>query len=162
MDLVAVAAVDDALAIGLDGELPWPSIPADKRQYRERVADAPVILGRRTFETMRDDLPGRVQIVLTTSVDAYPETTVSVARDADAAVALAREHAEDVAYVLGGAGVYESLVPRCDRLLLSRVAGEHEADAYFPRLSRDEWRLVRREPREGFVLEEWVREVEGS
>ena len=64
MKLVSVAAVAENGVIGRDGELPWESIPADKRQYRNRVADAPVILGRRTFDSMRDDLPGSHQIVL--------------------------------------------------------------------------------------------------
>lgn len=157
MELVAVAAVDDSLAIGLDGELPWDSVPADRRQYRDRVAGAPVILGRRTFESMRDDLPGRVQIVLSRSAEGYPEPSVHVAPGVDAAIALAREHADGSAYVLGGAGVYEALLGYCDRLVLSRIAGEHEADAYFPRWSTDRWRLTRSEKRDGFTLEFWER-----
>ena len=56
MELVSVAAVAENGVIGNDGELPWPSIPADKRQYRGRVAGSPVVLGRRTFKSMREDL----------------------------------------------------------------------------------------------------------
>jgi len=64
MELVSVAAVADNRTIGLNGEIPWESIPEDKEQYRSRIADDPVILGRRTFESMRKDLPGRAQVVL--------------------------------------------------------------------------------------------------
>lgn len=57
MQLVSVAALAENRAIGRDGEVPWPHIEADVRQYRERVAGSPVILGRRTFDSMRDHLP---------------------------------------------------------------------------------------------------------
>ena len=53
MELISVAAIAGNRVLGKDGELPWPSIPADKRQYRERIADWPVVLGRRTFDSMR-------------------------------------------------------------------------------------------------------------
>jgi len=71
VELITVAAVAENGVIGRDGEIPWPSIPADRRQYRARVADWPVILGRRTFDSMREDLPGTAQIVLSRSASEY-------------------------------------------------------------------------------------------
>jgi hypothetical protein len=64
MELISIAAVAENGVIGQDEELPWESIPADKRQYRVRIADSPVILGRVTFDSMRNDHPGTAQIVL--------------------------------------------------------------------------------------------------
>jgi len=69
VQLVSVAALAENRAIGRDGEVPWPHIEADVRQYRERVAGSPVILGRRTFDSMRDHLPGSRQIVVSRSVE---------------------------------------------------------------------------------------------
>jgi dihydrofolate reductase len=66
-----VAAVAENSVIGRNGELPWPSIPADKRQYRTRIADWPVVLGRRTVDSMRADLPGTAQVVLSRSASEY-------------------------------------------------------------------------------------------
>ena len=91
MQLVSVAALAENRVIGRDGEVPWPHIEADVRQYRERVAGSPVILGRRTFDSMRDDLPGSRQIVVSRSVDAVDVPTAVVANDVEEALALARE-----------------------------------------------------------------------
>jgi hypothetical protein len=88
MELVAVAAVADNLVIGAEGDLPWGSLPEDKQRYRERVADDPVILGRRTFELMADDLPGRAQIVLSRTEREYPTDTAYHAGSVDAAIAV--------------------------------------------------------------------------
>ena len=91
MQLVSVAALAENRVIGRDGEVPWPHIEADVRQYRERVARSPVILGRRTFDSMRDDLPGSRQIVVSRSVDAVDVPTAVVANDVEEALSLARE-----------------------------------------------------------------------
>lgn len=162
MELVAVAAVAADRAIGLDGELPWPSIPADRAQYRARVADALVILGRRTFESMLDDLPGSVQIVLSSQDYEVPVPSAVHADGVESAIDLARRHGGDVAYVLGGAAVYAAFLPVLDRLVLSRVPGSFDADTYFPRWSTDEWRLEITTEYEGFTLEEWVRSAQAD
>ncbi|TKX72783.1 dihydrofolate reductase [Halorubrum sp. GN11GM_10-3_MGM] len=91
MRLVSVAAVAENRVIGRDGEVPWPHIEADVRQYRERVAGSPVILGRRTFDSMRGDLPGSRQIVVSRSVDAVDVPTATVVSGVDEAIDAARE-----------------------------------------------------------------------
>ncbi|MFB6183962.1 MAG: dihydrofolate reductase [Haloarculaceae archaeon] len=156
-ELVAVAAVAENGVVGKDGELPWASLPADKRQYRERVADAPVILGRRTFESMRGDLPGRVQIVLSRTERAYAVDTAVHAGSVEEALDVARSLDAETVYVLGGAAIYALLQPHLDRMLLSRVPGTYDGDAYYPEWDADEWTLVFETPFEGFTLEEWRR-----
>ena len=91
MQLVSVAALAENRVIGNDGGVPWPDLPEDVRQYRARVAGSPVVLGRRTFESMRGNLPGRRQIVVSRSVDAVAEPTAVVADGVDAAIELSRE-----------------------------------------------------------------------
>ena len=91
MRLVSVAALAENRVIGRDGEVPWPHIEADVRQYRERVAGSPVILGRRTFDSMRDDLPGSRQIVVSRSVEAVDAPTAVVASGVEEALELARD-----------------------------------------------------------------------
>ncbi|MFB6160312.1 MAG: dihydrofolate reductase [Haloferacaceae archaeon] len=157
MELTSVAALAANRVIGREGELPWPSIPEDRRQYRELVADDPVILGRRTFEAMRDDLPGRAQIVLSRSAREFDVPTAHHASDVAEAVDVAASLGGDVAYVIGGAAIYALFQPHLDRMVLSRVPGEYEGDAYYPVWDESEWELVSRTPRDGFTLEEWVR-----
>ncbi|WP_372913146.1 dihydrofolate reductase [Salinigranum sp.] len=157
MELVSVAALTDDRVIGKDGELPWPSIPADKKQYRARIADAPVILGRRTFESMLDDLPGRRQIVLSRSTQSFEVDSAVHAAGVDEAVDIAAADGADAAYVIGGAVIYELFQPHLDRMFLSRVPGEYEGDSYYPEFDESDWTLVSETEDEGFTLEEWVR-----
>jgi len=157
MELISVAAVAENGVIGDSGELPWPSLPADKRQYRERVAGHPVVLGRRTFESMLDDLPGSAQIVLSRTERDHDVPTAHHAGSVEAAVAVAESLGADRAYVLGGAGIYALFQPHVDRLVLSRVPGSYEGDSRFPGIDPEEWELVEESPEEGFTLETWVR-----
>jgi dihydrofolate reductase len=158
MELISVAAVAENGVIGDDGELPWPSIPADKRQYRARIADAPVILGRVTFESMLDDLPGTHQIVLSRSQSSFDVETAHHAADVEDAVAVAESLDAERAYVIGGSGIYDLFQPHVDRMVLSRIPGEYDGDSYFPDWNRDEWRLVDSTEYDEFTLEEWVRD----
>ncbi|MFB6151788.1 MAG: dihydrofolate reductase [Haloarculaceae archaeon] len=157
MELISVAAVAENGVIGRDGEIPWPSIPADRRQYRERVADYPVILGRETFEAMRDDLPGTVQIVLSRSEREYDVPTARHAAGVDDAVKIAHTYDVSRAYVIGGGGIYGLFQPYVDRMVLSRVPGEYEGDTYFPEWDPEDWTLVNAVEYDEFTLEEWVR-----
>lgn len=157
MELVSVAAIAGNGVIGRDGELPWDSIPADKRQYRERVADAPVILGRRTFESMREDLPGRAQVVLSRIERSYDAGSARHAGSVAEALEVAASLGYPSAYVLGGAEVYELLQPHLDRMVLSRVHGSYDGDSYYPEWDADEWERERETPYDRFTLEEWRR-----
>ncbi|WP_336023483.1 dihydrofolate reductase [Halobellus salinisoli] len=159
MELVSVAAVAENGVIGRDGDLPWESIPADKRQYRRRVADAPVVLGRRTFESMREDLPGSHQIVLSRTERAFDVDTAFHASSVDEAVAIAESLGADTVYVLGGAAIYELFQPHVDRMALSRIPGAYDGDVRYPEWEESEWRLALSEQWDGFTLEEWVRRI---
>ncbi|GAB7010388.1 dihydrofolate reductase [Halorubrum trueperi] len=168
MQLVTVAALAENRAIGRDGEVPWPHIEADVRQYRERVADSPVILGRRTFDSMREDLPGNRQIVVSRSVDSVDVPTATVASGVEEAIDLAREvtsddgRDDDSVYVLGGGAIYELFQPHVDRMVLSHVDGDYDGDTFFPDWDADEWTVESETLHDRFTLREWVRRGDGS
>jgi len=157
VELISIAAVAENGVVGEDGELPWPSLPADKRQYRARVADSPVALGRRTFDAMRADLPGSAQIVLSRTERDYDVDTAYHAESVDEAVEIAESLGSDRLYVLGGGAIYALFQPHLDRMVLSRVPGEYEGDTVYPDYDEREWRLAETTDYEGFTLEEWVR-----
>jgi len=158
VELVSVAAVAENGVIGDDGELPWPSIPADKEQYRGRIATDPVILGRRTFDSMRENLPGSAQVVLSRSRDAFDVETAHRVADVDEAVGVAESLDAAVAYVIGGGGIYELFQPHVDRMVLSRVHGEYEGDTRYPEWDGADWTLAESTEYDRFTLEEWVRD----
>lgn len=157
VELVSVAALAENRVIGRDGSLPWPSLPEDRAQYRALVADDPVVLGRRTFDAMRSDLPGSAQVVLSRSVESTDVPTARVVDSAAAAVETLAAMDATVAYVLGGGTVYHLFQPHLDRMVLSHVPGEYEGDATYPEWEEDAWTVVREEPHHGFTLREWVR-----
>jgi dihydrofolate reductase len=157
MELVSVAAISENLVVGADGGIPWESLPEDHEQYRARVADNPVILGRRTFDSMRDDLPGRAQVVLSRTDREYDIETASHAGGVEEAIDRARALDADTVYVLGGGAIYALFQPYLDRMVLSRVPGEYEGDTAYPEWEKGEWKLVSEEPYERFTLEHWKR-----
>lgn len=157
MELIAVAAVAENGVIGKDGEIPWVSIPEDKRQYRGRIEEWPVILGRKTFDSMREDLPGSVQIVLSRTESDFGVESARHASSVEEAIALLEQMDTDRAYVIGGGGIYALFQPVVDRMVLSRIPGEYDGDSYFPEWDSDEWNLLERTEYEEFVLEEWSR-----
>ncbi|RJX48632.1 dihydrofolate reductase [Halonotius pteroides] len=157
MELVSVAALADNRVIGDDGGLPWPSIPADKQQYRERIADDPVILGRVTFESMLDGLPGTAQIVLSRSEQKFDVPTAHHAAGVDDAITVAERLAAETVYVIGGAVIYDLFQSHLDRMVLSRVAGTYEGDAVYPAWDDEAWTLESTSEYDRFRLEEWVR-----
>jgi dihydrofolate reductase len=159
MELVSVAAVADNGVIGDGDEVPW-HLPEDVAQYRERVADSPVILGRRTFE-MFEDLPGAAQIVVSRTERDWDSASVFHAGGVDEAVAVAESLGADRAYVIGGSAVYELFQPHVDRMVLTRVPGEYDGDSYFPEWDEADWRLVEETPYENFTVETWERADEG-
>jgi dihydrofolate reductase len=157
VELVSVAALAANRVIGADGAIPWPSLPEDRAQYRALVADAPVVLGRRTFDSMRDDLPGSAQVVLSRSVESVDVPTAHVVRGVEEAVERLESLGAEVAYVLGGGAVYSLFQPHVDRMVLSHVPGEYEGDATYPEWDESEWTVVDETVHDGYTRREWVR-----
>ncbi len=157
MELVSVAALAENRVIGDDGALPWERLPADYEQYRSRVAGEPVVLGRRTFDSMRGNLPGRAQVVLSRTERAYDVETAHHASGVETAMDRLRGFDVETAYVLGGAAIYALFQPHLDRMVLSHVPGEYEGDTVYPEWDTDEWTVVSEQPSEGFTLREWER-----
>ena len=157
MELVSVAAIAENRVIGTEGDIPWPSLPEDRRQYRARIADSPVVLGRVTFESMLDDLPGRAQIVLSRSDPAYDIETAHVVDGVEAAIEAAESLGAETTYVIGGGAVYSLFQPHLDRMVLTRVPGEYEGDTVYPEWDEADWILESRTEYDEFAVEEWVR-----
>jgi dihydrofolate reductase len=146
IELVLVAAVAENGVIGDDGGMPW-HYPADLAHFKETTMGHPVILGRRTFESIAAQLdgplPGRTNVVLSRSDPEVPEGVV-VVESVEAAVEAAVDAGAGTAYVAGGATVYEQFLPLADRLVLTEVPGEPEGDTRFPEWDAEEWVEVER------------------
>ena len=131
-----IVAMDLDGVIGQDGALPW-RLPNDMRNFKRVTMGKPVIMGRKTHESIGRPLPGRKNIVMTRD-DAYVAKGCVVVYSAEEAL-LAAGDVEEV-MVAGGASVYRELMDRCDRIYLTTVADRFTGDVHFPDFDLEEWR----------------------
>lgn len=146
LELHLVAAVAENGVIGKDGEMPW-HYPRDLKHFRETTLGSPVIMGRTTYESILDrmghPLGGRVNVVLSSTLDEQPESHVVVARSLKHATEQAAAVApEDVAYVIGGGDVYEQTLPVASRLILTEIPERPPGDTTFPDWDSRTWTEV--------------------
>jgi dihydrofolate reductase len=162
MRVSLIAAMAKNRAIGIDNGLPW-HLPADLRRFKALTTGHTLIMGRKTFESLRGPLPWRTTIVLTRRQD-YAPPGVIVSRSIDEALARA---AGDEVFVAGGEEIFRQTLDRADRLYLTRIEKDFPGDTYFPELDESAWRLVEREDHEAtaeipfaYSFEIWERSPE--
>ncbi len=141
--ITLVVAMARNRVIGRAGRLPW-RLPADLRHFKAVTLGKPVIMGRRTWESLGRPLPGRRNIVLSRT-PGYQAPGAEVVSSLCKAL-LATAEAPEV-MVIGGARVYERALPVADRIHLTEVDAEPEGDTRFPELPADEWTETAREHR---------------
>jgi len=145
MDVSFVVAMSRDLVIGRDGALPW-RLPRDLKHFRKLTWGKPIVMGRKTYESLGRALPGRLNIVL--SRGAFPHVAeVRAARSVEDAMEHARAVGADEVMVIGGGQVYEAFRPLCSRIHLTRVEGDFQGDTYFPfdPAADSGWRIVHEE-----------------
>jgi len=145
--VVLVAAVALNGVIGLNGGLPW-RLSSDLKRFKALTWGKPLMMGRKTFDSIGRPLPGRETIVATRDPGFAPPG-VFVAHDVKAALDLAAERARvmgaDQIIVAGGAEIYAQTIDRASRLFITEVALDAEGEARFPPIDPLKWREVRRE-----------------
>jgi dihydrofolate reductase len=142
MKLVAVVAASDNDVIGRDNALPWHQ-PADLAYFKRVTMGKPILMGRRTYDSIGKALPGRRNIVL--SREGFTAPGVDVVRTLDEACELATDAQELM--VIGGAMIFDLAMPRMDRIHLTRVHCVVDGDVFLPRLDPAQWLEVAREER---------------
>jgi dihydrofolate reductase len=140
-----VAAVAANGVIGAGGQMPW-HLPEDLRHLKSLTLGHPVIMGRRTWESIGKALPGRENIVVTRSAG-YEAPGASVASSLEAALALCA--GEPLAFVLGGAELYKAALPVADGLVLTEIQRDYAGDTRFPDWDRSRWRETQRKAQTG-------------
>jgi dihydrofolate reductase len=138
-----IVAVADNGVIGRDNALPW-HLPEDLKRFKRLTMGKPIIMGRKTFESIGKPLPGRQNIVVTRDPE-YRREGITVVHDTASALRAVGQGAEIM--VIGGAELFRSLLPRAGRVHLTRVHGNIEGDVTWPPLDEREWQVVEREER---------------
>ncbi|MED3662339.1 type 3 dihydrofolate reductase [Ureibacillus sp. FSL K6-8385] len=147
-----IVAHDKNRVIGYKNEMPW-HLPGDLKYFKETTMGKPIIMGRKTFESIGRPLPGRRNIVITRN-KGYHHDGIEVASSLDEALRLAGNAGEIM--VIGGEQIFKLALPLADRLYVTHIDHEFVGDTYFPEYG-DEWKVISKsevyETKEGYTYQ---------
>jgi dihydrofolate reductase len=145
--LSIIVAMANNNAIGKDNQLLW-HLPEDLQYFKRTTMGKPIVMGRKTFESIGRPLPGRLNIVITRQKN-WRHDGVKVVHTIDDALRLAEAQSIidgiDEMMVIGGAEIYNTALPKADKLYVTRVDAEIEGDAFFPKIDQAVWKETQRE-----------------
>ena len=143
-----IVAMDAQRGIGINNTLPW-RLPEDLAHFKRLTTGHPIIMGRKTFESIGRPLPNRRNIVITRNPDWRHEGAETV-DSIEAAIALA---GDVPAFIIGGAEIYRQSLALADQLIITEIAQTFACDAFFPAFEASQWQEVAREPHTSEVAE---------
>jgi dihydrofolate reductase len=138
MTISLIVAASTNNVIGVNNQLPW-HLPKDLKYFKNLTWAMPVIMGRRTFESMGKALNGRVNIVITSQKDAAFENAVAVSSIKDALFVADDGDYKEV-FIIGGGQIFKEMLPKADKVYLTRVHQTIEGDVFFPELDKH-WKM---------------------
>ncbi len=134
-----IVAMDDNNLIGKDNALPW-HLPADLAYFKKVTTNHTIVMGRKTYESIGRPLPKRKNVVLTHSTS-FQEEGVTVIHSLDELKEMANRSNEEL-FIIGGARLYEQLLPVADRLYVTHIRATFDGDTHFPVFSKEEWKII--------------------
>ena len=154
MRLSLIVAMAKNRTIGLDGAMPW-HVPEDLKFFKRVTMGHPVIMGRKTYQSIGAALPGRTNIVVTRNKD-FEAADADVVHDLSEALTKAKATEElwrpdggrEEIFVIGGADIYGQALPEAQRIYMTEVHQVHSGDALFPELAEGEWKETDRQDRD--------------
>lgn len=142
MKIAVIVAMASNRAIGLNGQMPW-HLSEDLKRFKRLTLGSPIIMGRKTFESIGRPLPGRTNIIISRNPDYQAEGCLVFG-----SLQTALSHADalsEQAFVIGGAGLYASALPLADELFLTEIHQAFMGDTFFPAWDEGQWREAARE-----------------
>jgi len=139
--LTLVVAMDAKRGIGIDNKLPW-HLPEDLAHFKRVTLGQPIIMGRKTFDSIGRPLPGRRNIVVTRNRDWHHEGVDAVG-SLEEAIALA---GDAPASIIGGAQIFSEALEFADRMIVTHIEREYHCDTFFPEIDPGKWTATAREP----------------
>ncbi|NDK55892.1 dihydrofolate reductase [Pontibacter fetidus] len=143
--IAIVVAVAENNVIGKDNQLIW-HLPADLRFFKNLTMGHPIIMGRKTYESIGKPLPGRTTVIITRQQD-FEAPGCIVVNSIDEAITEAQTIDQDV-YIIGGAEIYKQALARTDTIYLTRVHYRFEGDTFFPEIKENDWEVIYEEKHE--------------
>lgn len=140
MILSLLVAASKNNVIGKDNKLPW-HLPNDLKYFKNLTWGMPILMGRKTFDSIGKALPGRKSIVITRNND-WQNEGVYVVHSIEEAVQKAEGYGVKEIFVIGGAEIFKTALPDANRIYLTRIHQNFDGDVYFPEISQDKWQLT--------------------
>lgn len=140
MILSLLVAADENNVIGKDNQLPW-HLPNDLKYFKNQTWGMPILMGRKTFESIGKPLPGRKSIVITRNKD-WQHGNVEVVHSVEEAIEKAKSFDVKEIFVIGGSEIFNTSFEKANRIYLTRIHHQFGGDSYFPNLSKEQWNLV--------------------
>lgn len=137
-----VVAIDRQRGIGVNNALPW-RLPEDLAFFKRTTSGHPIVMGRKTFDSIGRPLPNRRNIVITRNPD-WSHAGIERAGSLDEALALASGGGSDV-FVIGGGQIFDEAITVADRLIVTQIDAVYPCDAFFPTIDASLWKAVSRE-----------------
>ncbi|MDF7666906.1 type 3 dihydrofolate reductase [Orbaceae bacterium ESL0727] len=148
MLLNLIVAMAHHRVIGLNGQMPW-HLPADLAWFKKNTSGNPVIMGRKTFESIGRPLPNRHNIVISQTVNNQPEqnnnTKLTWVSSLSDAIAVAQQEAVTDAFIIGGGHIYQQALSLVDQLYLTHIDADLAGDTYFPDYHPEKWQVIYQE-----------------
>jgi dihydrofolate reductase len=140
MSKISIAvAIGENYAIGKNNQLLW-HMPADLKFFKQTTSGHTVIMGRKTFDSVGKPLPNRKNVVITRDTELKIEG-VEVVNSLDEALAITQAEEKPV-FIVGGAEIYRQALPKTDKLYLTTIHHNFDADTFFPSINRSEWKVI--------------------
>ena len=141
MKISLIVAMASNRAIGLNNQMPW-HLSADLKKFKQITMGLPILMGRKTYESIGHPLPGRSNIIISRN-PTYQQSGCQVFDNVDKAIAACQEY--DEIFVIGGATFYQAMLPKADLLYLTQINKAFDADTFFPVINQQEWKEIARE-----------------
>ena len=134
-----IVAMDEKRVIGKNNKLPW-HLPADLQYFKKVTMGHPIVMGRKTFESIGRILPGRENIIVTRNHE-FKAEGCTILHDVDQIKAYS-DNGEHEIFVIGGAEIFKEILPVTDRLYITKIHEVFEGDTFFPTIDETEWETV--------------------
>nr|WP_309100649.1 dihydrofolate reductase [Fredinandcohnia onubensis] len=134
-----LVAMDKNQLIGKDNDLPW-RLPADLAYFKRVTMGHPIIMGRKTYDSIGRPLPGRENIIVTRDTS-YKAEGCKVIHSIEEIVKMNQQTDQEL-FVIGGAEIFKEILPHSDRLFITEINEEFEGDTYFPAFNKTEWKVI--------------------
>lgn len=138
-----IVAMDTNRVIGQDNQLPW-HLPEDLKFFKRTTMGHPIVMGRKTFDSIGRPLPGRENIIITRNRD-YTRRDCIVFHTLDDFLTYCDREPQEEYFVIGGAEIFKQLLSEADRLYITEIHEQFDGDTFFPELDLNRWQLVSRE-----------------